>query len=205
MSVQAFAATSVFPVKELDKSTPCLFYGVPSGGGSTVDIEIVSLSLVRTSDPLTDLPPDGETARADSFFDVFIEVTADGGNTFVIDSFFDVFVELSIENKSGSANEPWQTEMLSMDLSAHSTPLPGNNTLDIRLSPTLRSYGGHGYEDQGGGNFQVDSFFDVFLEASVNGGTWTPADGAVNMSVVPEPATLSLLALGGVALIRRRK
>ncbi len=40
--------------------------------------------------------------------------------------------------------------------------------------------------------------------ALADGGLPTPGDGLI-VSPMPEPATLSLLALGGLALLRRRK
>ena len=45
--------------------------------------------------------------------------------------------------------------------------------------------------------------FNEYLNNGVNpGNTWAGLD---NVAIVPEPATMSLLAIGGLALIRRRK
>ena len=54
----------------------------------------------------------------------------------------------------------FDTEMLQVDLSGGS--LPGG--VMIRESPTLASLGSTKLTDQGGGNFRIDSFFDVFTE-----------------------------------------
>jgi hypothetical protein len=57
-----------------------------------------------------------------------------------------------------------------------------------------------------GGAFDVDSDY-ALLATSRHGGTTTeeiPAFG-FRVAFVPEPATLSLLALGGLALLRRKK
>ena len=78
----------------------------------------------------------------------------------------------------------------------------------IRESPTLQSTGQTKITDIGGGNFHIDSFFDVFTELSVDGGsTWIPSASSshVNLTPTPEPATLSFMGLGALALLARRR
>jgi hypothetical protein len=77
--------------------------------------------------------------------------------------------------------------------------------VSVRESPTLRSSGMVAITDEGGGMYRIDSFFDVFTELSVDGGqTWLPdVAGPHHMTLVPEPSTLLLLALGGIALARK--
>lgn len=80
----------------------------------------------------------------------------------------------------------------------------------IRESPTLQSTGQTSIQDIGGGLFQINSFFDIFTELSLDGGqTWLPSAGATHMDLtndVPEPSTWllfgSALAIG--AGLRRR-
>ena len=95
----------------------------------------------------------------------------------------------------------FQTEMLSMDLS-------GGGVL-VRESPTLATTGQTTITDIGGGNFHIDSFFDVFTELSMDGGNnWIPSDTSTHMVLnLPEPGRVVLLGMGLVALIfhRRRK
>ena len=45
---------------------------------------------------------------------------------------------------------------------------------------------------------------DLGLVLAYTGGGWPEIDD-VSISVVPEPATMSLLALGGMAMLRRKK
>ncbi len=83
----------------------------------------------------------------------------------------------------------FDAEIISMSLS-------GNGIL-IREDPSRASTGQTDIIDLGGGLYHIDSFFDVFTEISINGGSsWTPSDNSVRMTLVPEPATLGLSVLG---------
>ncbi len=104
----------------------------------------------------------------------------------------------------------FQTEMVSMNLS-------GGGVL-IRENPLLPSLGETTVTDEGT-HYHVDSFFDVFTELSLDGGTtWIPnsapnpsnpaALGSTRVVLgIPEPASLALLALGvlGTAGLGRRR
>ena len=82
----------------------------------------------------------------------------------------------------------------------------GSFPVEVRESPTQPSTGEVTITDLGGGNFQIDSFFDIFTELSVNGGLFDPdSNGPARMELCPEPASLGLLIIGGLALLRRRK
>ena len=215
-SVEAQAVivdSNVFPVQggtyESEGPTTVTFPGARLAGSDT-DIELVSLSIAQepnAAGPPVAPPSEGSKYQVDSFFDVFVEIHVDGASDFVIDSFFDVFTELTIDNPQGSRAGHWDTEILSMDLSSSGPiPIPGTtSTLEIRLSPTIPSTGSHELIDLGGGRWQIDSFFDVFTEISVDRGTWQPASGGIPMALIPEPATMSLLAIGGLAVLRRKR
>ena len=110
---------------------------------------------------------------------------------------------LGVENITGT----FQTEMLALNLSGGTLP-PG---VMIRESPTLQSTGQTSVQSIGGGLYQIDSFFDVFTELSIDGGqTWMPdtasSPGHVTLESVPEPGTLLWGAVLGIfAGVRRAR
>ena len=103
---------------------------------------------------------------------------------------------------TGGDTGTFDTEIISMNLSGNIRAF----FVQIQESPSLPSLGETRIADVGGGIWEIDSFFDVFTELSVNGGAFYPdLNGPGRMELVlPEPATLGLLSLGGLALLRRR-
>jgi hypothetical protein len=88
-------------------------------------------------------------------------------------------------------------EMLSFDISG---VYNGVSPFLIRESPTLASTGKTTIESLAGGQYRIDSFFDVFTDMSVDGGqTWFP--------MVPEPSAvvLMMMAMVGAVPIRTRR
>jgi hypothetical protein len=123
-------------------------------------------------------------------------------------------VQTLVLNKIGNTTGTFQTEMLQLNLVGVS-PLP----FMIRESPTLASLGQTTITDIGGGLFQIDSFFDVFTELSIDGGNnWMPGHGEGSMAplaghvelfplqAVPIPAAAWLFgsALGVMGALRRK-
>jgi len=127
-----------------------------------------------------------------------------------INSFFDVFVDIDLSTNGGSSwthyNLPlcpsgvhilppvlappdvhFDTEMLQLDLSGGGLPVR------IRESPTLQSLGGTNQRDLGGGQYRIDSFFDVFTELSLDGGqTWFPSGQSLHVTTASQNPTATL-------------
>ena len=107
-------------------------------------------------------------------------------------------VDMITSDRLLSTTGTFDAEIISMSLS-------GGGIL-IREDPSRASTGQTDIIDLGGGLYHIDSFFDVFTEISINGGSsWTPSDNSVRMTLVPEPATLGLTVMGlfSVFLLRR--
>ena len=110
-------------------------------------------------------------------------------------------VETRTTDKKLSTTGTFVTEIVSMSLSGTS----GEVLLEIRQDPDRASTGETDVQDLSGGLYHIDSFFDVFTELRVDQGSWVDADDSIRMSLEPEPATLGLLLLGGLALIGHRR
>jgi hypothetical protein len=86
----------------------------------------------------------------------------------------------------------FDTEMLQLDLNA--------GPALIRESPTKQSLGKTAITDLGGGQFRIDSFFDIFTELSVDGGqTWHPStdsNGNPFAGRMEIPGTVPVTSLG---------
>lgn len=114
-------------------------------------------------------------------------------------------VQTEVYDKVGQVSGSFNTEMLALNLTG-TTPL---GHILIRESPTLASIGQTTIMDIGGGRYQINSFFDIFLELSVDGGnTWLiQEDGStrVDLACIPIPSTLWLFgsALVSFSLTKR--
>ena len=105
-------------------------------------------------------------------------------------------VQTIVFNKVGNVTGTFQTEMLALNL-------VGGGGILIRESPTLQSQGQTTITSIGGGQFRIDSFFDIFTELSIDGGqTWIPSNGATRVELgTPEPGTSLLIGLGVSVMI----
>lgn len=96
----------------------------------------------------------------------------------------------------GASTGLFDTEIISMSLTGNVGGIP----VEIRESPSKQSLGKVQVQDIGGGLFQIDSFFDVFTELSVNGGPFEPQTNGPGRVNLPEPSG-SLTLLAGVPLL----
>ena len=174
------------------QSDPQLFplqgtkYASRNGTGfGSLDMEIEKIEMVsREPSVVVALPPPAGSNMVSSFFDIYIEVSTDGGGTYHCDSFFDIFVEVDVGNVTapGDAVGMYETEITSLNLSGGDLPAG----VMIRESPTRASSGSHRVTSLGGGGggAAIDSFFDIYIEVSTDGGgTWTPADQAIRLDM----------------------
>jgi hypothetical protein len=119
-------------------------------------------------------------------------------------------VQTIVKGRTGSQTGTFDTEIVSMSLSGD----VGGVSIEIRENPSQQSLGEATITDIGGGQFAVDSFFDVYTEISVDGGPFQPqTNGASRMTLVEKdvvpvigPLGLGLLAsLLGVVGFRMRR
>ena len=98
----------------------------------------------------------------------------------------------------------WDTELVALALSG---PVLGN-TLSLALDDSAPSTGTTSIAGSGANNtapFRISSFFDVFVELSLDSVPPLRTTRNVRVSLVSEPGTLGLIALGVVALAARRR
>ncbi len=162
--------------------------------GGTIQTEIVSLSL-RGANPLNPISlmslGGGGQYSVDSFFDVTYEIELDGSRS--TGTFATEIISMSLSGNVPGMTGTFATEIVSMSLSGN----VGGTPIIIRESPSRSSSGSTTITDLGGGMYDIDSFFDVFTELSVDGGqTWTPSEGPIRMELAPEPLPVPTLVAG---------
>jgi len=97
----------------------------------------------------------------------------------------------------GHANDrlgTFDAEIVSMQLMG-TVEIPGGPVVSllIRESDTRDSKGQTSTADLGGGQFDIDSFFDVFTELSLDGGqSYMPAEEPARVELVPAPVIVTL-------------
>jgi hypothetical protein len=107
-----------------------------------------------------------------SFFDVWLEISTDGGTTWSPRSGTG-----SIETTPTLGGINGGVETWNISVSSTNAMVPG---LLLRESPFLSSSGTNTYTPVTGG-YSIDSFFDVWLEISTDGGnTWQPTTATRN-------------------------
>jgi hypothetical protein len=156
------------------------------------------VTVLKSAEEGTTTELNGGLHQIDSFFDIFTELSLDGGSTPTWLP-MEGRAEVRFTEVQGSAGF-FDTEMLSMNLI-------GGSGWQLRESPSKQSTGQTRVQPEAGGQYHIDSFFDVFTELSVDGGqTWipgiSPSNGRVSGAgtTVPEPGTLLLLTTAALGL-----
>jgi len=160
-----------------------------------IDYSVPGVGPVTVSDlDLTQLQPTtGGDFPAKSFFDVFVDITIPSLGTSPIPGIGTGATD-TIVQRGGSDTGTFNTQMTQLDISG----LPGG--AEIRIDPNTPSTGQTTVTDNGGGMFRITSFFDIFTDISLDGGsTWTPATGPDHLTLQPSVpdggATLPMLLL----------
>jgi hypothetical protein len=116
-----------------------------------------------------------------------------------------VSISLLVTSNSGGV-ETLSTQMTQLDVN-----LGGGHL--IRIDPTTPSTGQTTVTTLPGGVFQINSFFDVFTDLSLDGGlTWNPSSGGngqgggalMTLQATPEPGSVALFGAGLVLLLSAR-
>lgn len=159
---------------------------------------IMAKNTVFTATSDRALANPGGPFTIDSFFDIFTEVSTDGGGTWMPMTASNVLAQIAY----------MPTVLGVQDYDAEVLLLNGNLPVGvmIRESPTRASRGRTTIASLGVADYDCDSFFDIFTEISLDGGqSWAPSQAPLHLMGTPEPATLSLLAVGGALLAWRRR
>jgi hypothetical protein len=112
-------------------------------------------------------------------------------------------VDTIIERTSPSSYGSFDTQMLQMDLTG---TLPGLDGAEVNLTNQTPPVTTTTINPSGNG-YQISSFFDVFTELSLDGGTsWTPAPSAVEMDLAspgsaPEPGSATLAIAAAIVFL----
>jgi hypothetical protein len=131
-------------------------------------------SVFRTTDPGTGDETETFNATVEGIFD-------DGSGPQLI--VMTGPVSTVARGKGGDVTGSWDTEIISMNLTGD---VGGGIQIDIRESQGLSSVGHTNVTDIGGGQWEIDSFFDVFTEISIDGGPFQPqTNPAGRITLVP--------------------
>lgn len=196
-SPAATAATaSNFPVEGMDIIPPEYETTAFENG---VQIRNVALRRIPATTTIP-VPPFGARSTVSSFFDVFTEVSLDGLVWSPRSNVSSVSLACANQHDDGVVTY-FDTEMLSFD----SEFVLGGSVIRLRESPTRASRGKTSLRLMPSGTFQASSFFDIFTEISLDGGsTWSPATGPMHFELAaatpnPRPVITSISPSSGPA------
>ncbi|MBM4102911.1 MAG: PEP-CTERM sorting domain-containing protein [Planctomycetes bacterium] len=158
----------------------------------------ITLNSLILDKPSAQVAPPSDGSTITSFFDLWTEVSLTGAINGTCGHHHHSHISWSPTSGANIQPRLFNSEILALDISG-----PG---FLLRESPTFASTGRHTIANIGGGFFAIESYFDIFLEISTDGGAnWSPSSTSLPItSVTPEPASLLLLGLGSL-LIKKRK
>ena len=166
--------------------TPQAFHAAYANG-----VIIQNISHKRFTEKLAP-PPLGQSRVHQFGSTVEFDQSSDNGRTFShLSAPAQVRVIVNHTGNQGTTGI-YDTEMLQLDIAGGGLP-PG---VMLRESPTLKSRGQTKITALGAGaaapvGYQIDSFFDIFTELSVDGGaTWLPADRTSHVELTIDPTTI---------------
>ncbi len=134
------------------------------------------------------VPPMLGNSQTNGFNSVVdLQLSTDAGATFQpATATAIVLVHLTHSSDAGGKSS-FDTEMTQMTISGGSLP----TGVMLRESPTLASTGKTTIRSVSGG-YMISSFFDVFTEVSLDGGSsWTPSQQSVHLETRNDPATVT--------------
>ncbi len=176
-------------------------------GGTHIANMILDNFSTCTSPPLIGTATNSFTCTASG------EISINGGPLTAFVSPATVSMNITADGTSGTTRH-FTTEMLQLDIAGGTLPVG----VMIRESPTKVSAGQKNTTDLGGGQYLINSFFDVYSELSTDGGqSWVPNnDPGVHMEMednstaaIPTLSQWGLIALGilmllfGIYFVRR--
>ncbi|MBK9543229.1 MAG: IPTL-CTERM sorting domain-containing protein [Bacteroidetes bacterium] len=164
---------------------------------------IFANSSIAPLSPLTQPPLVPGTSGTFTFNTTFSStVTISGGPATSIQAPAVITMSVFYDHLTGQTRY-YDTEILQMDIQGGSLPIG----YMIRESPTNPSLGHRTATELGPGSYLLDSYFDVFLQLSVDGGqNWIPSNNApshMNLqpnASIPTMSTWGLIALSGLML-----
>ncbi len=179
------------------------FYSVIEFNNPGPSSVIFDNSSTAPLSPLTQPPLVPGTSGTFTFNTTFSStVTIGGGPATSIQAPAVITMSVFYDHLTGQTRY-YDTEILQMDIQGGSLPIG----YMIRESPTIVSQGHRTATELGPGSYLLDSYFDVFLQLSVDGGqNWIPSNNApshMNLqpnASIPTMSTWGLIALSGLML-----
>ncbi len=175
-----FVPTDLFPPNGRYLSTPGVLMSFPNG--------VVLRNFVNRDLYLTGTLPPLLGSQPYSFTTVFdCELSTDGGLTYVYATAASVNNTALLTHISDLGDTRFfSNQIVQMDISGGGFPAG----LMIRESPTRASMGEHNVRTVEGG-YQIESFFDVYTEVTLDGGAnWRPSTNSTRMSFFYPPENI---------------